>query len=62
VEVDMGELIHCGEQGMEGVLQFSKYFVEKCDVSVDLFEGRLASLLRAVEALSGENHGHFHGV
>jgi hypothetical protein len=44
------------------MLQFSKYFVEKCDVSVDLFEGRLASLLRAVEALSGENHGHFHGV
>jgi hypothetical protein len=31
----MGELIQRGEQGMEGVLWFSKYFVEKCGVSVD---------------------------
>ncbi|KIJ98108.1 hypothetical protein K443DRAFT_628814, partial [Laccaria amethystina LaAM-08-1] len=52
VEVDMGELSHCGEQGMEGVLQFSQYFVEKCDVSMDLFEGKLTSLLCAAEALS----------
>jgi hypothetical protein len=31
----MGELIQCGEQGMEGVIRFSKYFVEKHGVSVD---------------------------
>jgi hypothetical protein len=33
--VDRGKLIHRGEQGMEGVLQFSKSFVEKCGVRVD---------------------------
>jgi hypothetical protein len=33
--VDRGELIHRGEQGMEGVLRFSKYFVEKHGVSMD---------------------------
>jgi hypothetical protein len=31
----MGELIQRGEQGMEGVIRFSKYFVEKHGVSVD---------------------------
>ena len=50
-EVDMGELIRRGEQGMDGVLRFSKYFIEKRGVSVDLFEGKLTHLLRAAEAL-----------
>ena len=50
-EVDMGELIRRGEQGMEGVLRFSKYFIEKCGVSVDLFKGKLSHLLHAAEAL-----------
>jgi len=34
-EVDMDELICRGEQGMEGVLRFSKCFIEKRGVSVE---------------------------
>ena len=50
-EVDMGELICRREQGMEGVLRFSKYFIEKRGVSAELFEGKLSHLLHAAEAL-----------
>jgi hypothetical protein len=32
---------------MDGVLRFSKYFIEKRGVSVDLFEGKLSHLLGA---------------
>jgi hypothetical protein len=50
-EADMGELIRRGEQGMDGVLRFSKYFIEKRGVSADLFKGKLSHLLGAAEAL-----------
>jgi hypothetical protein len=46
----MAELIRRGEQGMEGVLRFTKYFVEKRGVSANLFEGKLTHLLCASEA------------
>jgi hypothetical protein len=42
-QVDMVELIRRGEQGMDGVLRFAKYFIEKRGVSVDLFEGKTPS-------------------
>ena len=35
----------------EGVLRFSKYFIEKRGVSAELFEGKLSHLLPAAEAL-----------
>jgi hypothetical protein len=50
-QVDMVELIRRGEQGMDGVLRFAKYFIEKRGVSVDLFEGKLSHLLGAAESL-----------
>ena len=50
-QVNMGELIRRGEQGMDGVLRFAKYFIEKRGVSVDLFEGKLSHLLGSAESL-----------
>ena len=47
----MGELIRRGEQGMDGVLRFARYLIEKRGVSVDLFEGNFSHLLGAAESL-----------
>lgn len=55
-QLDMGKLICHGEHGMDGVLQFAKYFIEKGGVSVDLFEGKLSHLLGAAESLCIKFH------
>ena len=47
----MSEIIRRGEYRVVGVLWFSKYFIEKRSMSVDLFEGKLLRLLYAAEAL-----------
>jgi hypothetical protein len=45
------DLVHRGIMGMDGVLNFMRYFVEKRGVHVSLFEGKLAHLLLAAEDL-----------
>jgi len=45
------DLVRRGEMGMDGVLKFTRYFVERRGVSESLFEGKLGQLLLAAESL-----------
>jgi hypothetical protein len=45
------DLVRRGEMGMDGVLKFTRYFVEKRGVNVSLFEGKLEHLLLAAKSL-----------
>ena len=45
------DLVRQGEMGMDGVLKFTRYFVERRGVSESLFEGKLGQLLLAAESL-----------
>jgi hypothetical protein len=50
-EENVADLVRRGKMGMDGVLNFTRYFVEKRGVSVSLFEGKLGQLLLAAESL-----------
>ena len=41
MEGNMDEIIHCGRWGLDGLVDFVMYFVEKRGVSGGLFEGKL---------------------
>ena len=45
------DLVRRGEMGMNGILKFTRYFVEKRGVNASLFEGKLEHLLLAAESL-----------
>jgi hypothetical protein len=48
-EVDMDEVIRRGRKGLQGLVNFVKYFVVKRGVSIGLFEGKLAHLMAELE-------------
>ncbi len=50
-EVNAADLVRRGEMGMDGILKFTRYFVEKRGVNASLFEGKLGHLLLAAETL-----------
>ena len=50
-EENATDLVRRGNMGMDGVLNFVRYFVKKRGVHVSLFEGKLAHLLIAAEDL-----------
>jgi len=50
-EDNVTDLVRQGEMGMDGVLKFTRYFVEKQGVNASLFEGKLGCLLLAAESL-----------
>jgi hypothetical protein len=50
-EENAANLVRRGKMGMDGVINFTRYFVEKRGVSVSLFEGKLEQLLLAAESL-----------
>jgi len=47
----MDSLVHRGKKGMDGVLEFARYFIEECGVSEGLFEGKFSGLLDALERM-----------
>lgn len=47
-EVNMDEIIRRGKWGLNGLVKFAMYFVEKRGVSHALFEGKLANLVTAL--------------
>jgi hypothetical protein len=47
----MDEIVYWGKNGMDGVLEFTRYFVEKHGVSEGLFKGKLSGLLDALEKM-----------
>jgi hypothetical protein len=48
-EGNMEEIIRRGRKGLDGLLNFVKYFIVKRGVSEGLFEGKLAYLMSALE-------------
>jgi len=48
MEGNMNEIIRRGKWGLDGLVNFAKYFVEKRGVSPALFEGKLANLVMAL--------------
>jgi hypothetical protein len=48
---NMDEIVYWGKNGMDGVLEFTRYFVEKHGVSEGLFKGKLSGLLDALEKM-----------
>jgi hypothetical protein len=51
-EGDMDELICRGKRGLNGLVKFVTYFVEKRGVNSVLFEGKLEHLMEAIEKRS----------
>lgn len=49
MESDMNNVIRRGRKGLDGLLNFVKYFVVKRGVSMGLFEGKLSHLIHALE-------------
>jgi len=47
----MDEIVRRGKNGMDGVLEFTRYFVEECGVSEGLFKGKFSGLLDALEKM-----------
>jgi hypothetical protein len=50
-EDGMDEIVRRGKNGMDGVLEFARYFVEERGVSEGLFEGKFSGLLDALEKM-----------
>jgi hypothetical protein len=50
-ERNMEEIICRGAKGLDGLLNFVKYFVVKRGVSKGLFEGKLSHLMSALEKM-----------
>lgn len=48
-EMDANKVLRRGKHGVDGVLQFMRYFVEVRGVSEALFEGKLSGLVEAME-------------
>jgi hypothetical protein len=48
-EGNMGEVVRRGKWGLDGLVNFAKYFVEERGVSIELFEGKLSNLVKALE-------------
>ena len=49
IEGDMDEVIQHGRKGLDGLMNFVKYFVVKQGISMGLFEGKLAYLISELE-------------
>ena len=49
IEGNMDEVIRRGRKGLDGLMNFVKYFVVKWGVSMGLFEGKLAYLISELE-------------
>lgn len=47
----MDEIVRRGKNGMDGVLEFARYFIEERGVSEGLFEGKFSGLLDALEKM-----------
>lgn len=47
----MDSLVRRGKKGMDGVLEFTRYFIEEHGVSEGLFEGKFSGLLDALERM-----------
>ena len=47
----MDSLVRQGKKGMDGVLEFARYFIEERGVSEGLFEGKFSGLLDALERM-----------
>jgi hypothetical protein len=47
----MDEVIRRGKNGMDGVLEFARYFIEERGVSEGLFEGKFSRMLDALEKM-----------
>ena len=49
IEGNMDEVIRHGRKGLDGLMNFVKYFVVKQGISMGLFEGKLAYLISELE-------------